>query len=187
MELENKKVIVTGADNNISREIVKAFKENGADVIFIRTDIDNNISYSNDIDILINVVGSYLSNNNSDYNQLVETNLANINNHTPKIIENMINQKSGLIINYTTKNCNLQDSVYSKGKCLVGNASDMLRDELGKFNIRVMCISASTIQSGIPYKTYKNISSPMQTAKSILKLALNEMRQFYTDEILKAA
>jgi NADP-dependent 3-hydroxy acid dehydrogenase YdfG len=167
--------------------------------------INNVISKWNHIDILINNAGimplSFFKNLKiNEWEQMIDVNLKGVLYCTAAAIQNMINNKSGHIINISSVAGRIifpAGSVYCATKHAITAFSEGLRQELSqRYNIKVTCIEPGVVATDLPNTiTDKSLEGFIESVKKMEALqatdianaivyAVNSPRYVNVNEIL---
>ncbi|MCL6460496.1 MAG: 3-ketoacyl-ACP reductase [Flavobacterium micromati] len=124
-----------------------------ADINSVNTAFEKAFSEFKTIDILINnagiaAFGKFLELEPKDWENIIQVNLMGTYYVTRAILPNMIERKTGDIINISSTaglNGNALTSAYSASKFAVLGLTDSLMQEVRKYNIRVTALTPSTV------------------------------------------
>ncbi|SHG99028.1 3-oxoacyl-[acyl-carrier protein] reductase [Flavobacterium micromati] len=124
-----------------------------ADINSVNTAVEKAFSEFKTIDILINnagiaAFGKFLELEPKDWENIIQVNLMGTYYVTRAILPNMIERKTGDIINISSTaglNGNALTSAYSASKFAVLGLTDSLMQEVRKYNIRVTALTPSTV------------------------------------------
>ena len=133
-------------------------------------------NYSENVDVLINNAGILqnslmLMTPLKEIEELYRINVFSVILITQIVAKKMIKNKSGNILNISSisaKENNLGRSIYSSSKSAIESLTKSLSKELGRFNIRVNCISPGLIDSEMLRKntSEENINKTMKRIAS---------------------
>ena len=145
---------IHGSDGEILIETLDVTKKEDCNLF-----INNVIRKWNRIDILINNAGimplSFFKNLKiNEWEQMIDVNLKGVLYCTAAVIPNMINNKSGHIINISSVAGRIifpAGSVYCATKHAITAFSEGLRQELSqRYNIKVTCIEPGVVATDLP-------------------------------------
>lgn len=162
---KNNENIIIANYNKSEKEAIGIKEKIGENIEIYKADVTNKIQVENMINYIINKYGriDVLINNagiaeikmfnditEEDWNKMILTNLTSIFFTTKAVIENMIHNKSGCIINISSiwgivgGSCEVH---YSASKAGIIGMSKALAKELGPSNIRVNVIAPGSIDT----------------------------------------
>jgi len=196
---EGANVLTTYVVERECEECQNLLSEYGESIIYRRTDVtDENdflgavadvISKYGKIDILINIVGGFLYKELKDttveeFNKMVNMNLKSCFICTKSVISEMINNKSGKIVNIAAKPAikgTAGMSVYGAAKSGVVRITESLAEEVKEYNINVNAIIPGTIDTprnriDMPDRDFSKWVKPEELAKVILNLCLDDSK-----------
>jgi len=158
--------------------------------------VANKIISKNKINCLVNNAGitsfkTAEQNTIEEINEIINTNLLGSIYAIKAVLPQMIANKSGTIINVlsvVTKKIFTHSAIYSASKMGLLGFSNSLREEVRKYNIRVINISPGATDTSMWSKKIrseksKRMISPDEVAKIIL-WAYNRQEKIVTEEIL---
>lgn len=155
-----------------AKEIKKELKDKGHNIEIFKADVSKReevkklveftLEKFKNIDVLINNAGIakiqlFTDITDNDWNEMINTNLNSVFYVTQEVVTNMINNKSGLIINISSiwgqvgASC---ESSYSAAKAGIDGLTKSLAKELGPSNIRVNSIAPGAINTDINKKLF---------------------------------
>ena len=172
INLKNKNVLITGGSRGIGKELVDTFTSLEANVVYTSTkDLDFNDEQSVNIfldkiknisfDICINNAGINTNNNfcdikDVDWNNIINVNLTGCYKICKAVSKQMINQKSGKIINVSSIWGNVSKqgrAAYSASKFGVKGLTLGMAAELAQYNILVNSVSPGVTMTELTEKT----------------------------------
>jgi 3-oxoacyl-[acyl-carrier protein] reductase len=160
---EGVNVILLARTQSDLDEVAREVKDHGvkaltviadvADINSVNTAVEKAFSEFKTIDILINnagiaAFGKFLELEPKDWENIIQVNLMGTYYVTRAILPNMIERKTGDIINISSTaglNGNALTSAYSASKFAVLGLTDSLMQEVRKYNIRVSALTPSTV------------------------------------------
>ena len=170
---EGAKVVVADMNESAGEETVAQIKKNG-DGVFVKLDVSNReqakqvvkitLEKYGRIDILINNAGivqdAFLSKMTEEqWDKVIDVNLKGVFNCTQAVVEVMMNQGNGVIINTSSivgLNGNVGQVNYAATKAGLIGMTKTLAKELGKKGIRVNAVApgfiATPMTSNVPEK-----------------------------------
>jgi 3-oxoacyl-[acyl-carrier protein] reductase len=124
-----------------------------ANVVSVNVAVEKALAEFGTIDILINnagiaAFGNFLQMEVTDWERIIQVNLMGTYYVTRAVLPNMIERKTGDIINISSTaglNGNAVTSAYSASKFAVLGLTDSLMQEVRKHNIRVTALTPSTV------------------------------------------
>lgn len=124
-----------------------------ADINSVNSAVEKALTEFKTIDILINnagiaAFGNFLELEPADWERIIQVNLMGTYYVTRAVLPNMIERKTGDIINISSTaglNGNALTSAYSASKFAVLGLTDSLMQEVRKHNIRVTALTPSTV------------------------------------------
>ncbi|MGR3741713.1 3-oxoacyl-ACP reductase [Companilactobacillus sp. DQM5] len=186
LNLENKKVLVTGASSGIGYEQVKLFLENNAKVIgidknncdiksenftFKKCDItnfkelENILSDITQIDIICNTAGildDYHSTTDTqldEWNKVLDTNITSQFVIAKKLLPLMIQQKSGVFVNMASIAGIISGgggASYTASKHAIIGFTKQLNFDYAKYGIRANCIAPGAVRTSMNSSDFNN-------------------------------
>jgi NAD(P)-dependent dehydrogenase (short-subunit alcohol dehydrogenase family) len=187
---EGCKVVVAEINDFSGLAVVNEILDMGGDALFVKTDIgdestlrycvNKTIETYGRIDVLYNnaaVGGSIFKNTNSDnaplwetdlddWNKLMELDVTGIYLMLKEVIPHMIKQKSGVIINAGSANAlqavNNVDA-YTAAKGAIVSLTRTLASRLGRYGVRVNCLSPGGVRTRFLTNNEENIVSDRTT------------------------
>ena len=191
---EGKNVMIFGRDVEALKKVQKFLKEKGVeakyfagdvgDVEFVDKSVKEILSKYSKIDILINNAGmgifkEIVDAELKDFQKQVNANLYGIFNFSKAVLNNMIERKSGTIINISSlagKNVFAGGAMYSATKHAVLGFTGCLMHEVRKYNIKVAAICPGSVETdfhsgGSPASSKKLMPEDVaETVSLIIKL-----------------
>lgn len=136
----------------------------------------------NKVDVLINNAGisqikEFTQLTNEDWNNMINTNLNSVFYMTKEVVENMIHNKNGCIINVASvwgmvgSSCEVH---YSTAKAGVIGMSKALAKELGPSNIRVNCVAPGFVDTDMSKDLTKSEINAIINETPLMKIARPE-------------
>lgn len=163
---EGKDVMLFGRDVEALKETHKIVKEKGveaeffsgdvADEEFVNKSVKEIIDKYGKVDVLINNAGmgifkEVVNASLDDFKKQVDANLYGIFNFSKAVLNNMIERKSGAIINIASlagKNVFAGGSMYSATKHGVKGFTGCLMQEVRQYNIKVAAVFPGSVETG---------------------------------------
>ncbi|MDO9098355.1 MAG: 3-oxoacyl-ACP reductase FabG [Candidatus Methanoperedens sp.] len=202
---EGAKVVVADVNEKAGEEIVVDIKKNGGEAFFAKLDVTNReqskqmvkttLEKYGKIDVLINNAGivqdAFLSKMTEEqWDKVIDVNLKGVFNCTQALVEVMMNQGNGVIINTSSivgLNGNVGQVNYAATKAGLIGMTKTLAKELGKKGIRVNAVApgfiATPMTSNVPEKILemmkektplRRLGEPKDVAYAYLYLASDE-------------
>ena len=136
----------------------------------------------NKVDVLINNAGisqikEFTQLTNEDWNNMININLNSVFYMTKEVVENMIHNKNGCIINVASvwgmvgSSCEVH---YSTAKAGVIGMSKALAKELGPSNIRVNCVAPGFVDTDMSKDLTKSEINAIINETPLMKIARPE-------------
>ncbi|HSD63288.1 MAG TPA: SDR family NAD(P)-dependent oxidoreductase [Ignavibacteriaceae bacterium] len=187
-------IMLFGRDIEALKQTQSLVKEKGVkaeyflgdvgDEIFVNTSVESILEKYGRVDVLINNAGLGIFKNVidaslNDFKKQVNANLYGIFNFSRAVLNNMIERKSGTIINISSlagKNVFAGGSMYSATKHAVRGFTGCLLQEVRKYNIKVAAICPGSVEtefhsSGSPVSPNKLMPEDVaETVMLIIKL-----------------
>ena len=199
------KVVVADVNEKGGEETVAEIKKNGGEAFFFKLDVTNReqskqmtkeiLEKYGRIDVLINNAGivqdAFLSKMTEEqWDKVINVNLKGVFNCTQAVVEVMMNQGNGAIINTSSivgLNGNVGQANYAATKAGLIGMTKTLAKELGKKGIRVNAVApgfiATPMTSNVPEKILemmkektplRRLGEPKDVAYAYLYLASDE-------------
>lgn len=197
-------VVIFGRDNTqlqiVCEELKKAgsnsiyFSGDAADESFVKSSIEQVLNKYGKIDHLINNAGigifkKFINSSLDDFKKQVDVNLYGVYNFTRAVINKMIEQRSGSIINIASlagKNSFVGGTMYSATKHALLGFSRSLMLEVREYNIRVASICPGSVDTEFstgeritPHK--KNILLADDVADTVLSVISMPVRALVSE------
>ena len=145
-----------------------------ADINSVNAAVEKALSEFGSIDILINnagtaAFGNFLELEPSEWERIIQVNLMGTYYVTRAILPNMIERKTGDIINISSTaglNGNPLTSAYSASKFAVLGLTDSLMQEVRKHNIRVTALTPSTVATDLAIELKLTDGNPEKVMQS---------------------
>jgi len=145
-----------------------------ADINSVNTAVEKALTEFKSIDILINNAGiasfgNFLELEPSVWERIIQVNLMGTYYVTRAILSNMIERKTGDIINISSTaglNGNALTSAYSASKFAVLGLTDSLAQEVRKHNIRVTALTPSTVATDLAIELKLTDGNPEKVMQS---------------------
>ena len=145
-----------------------------ADINSVNAAVEKALSEFKTIDILINnagiaAFGNFLELEPNDWERIIQVNLMGTYYVTRAILPNMIERKTGDIINISSTaglNGNALTSAYSASKFAVLGLTDSLMQEVRKHNIRVTALTPSTVATDLAKELNLTDGNPEKVMQS---------------------
>jgi len=145
-----------------------------ADINSVNTAVEKALTEFKSIDILINnagiaTFGNFLELEPSVWERIIQVNLMGTYYVTRAILPNMIERKTGDIINISSTaglNGNALTSAYSASKFAVLGLTDSLAQEVRKHNIRVTALTPSTVATDLAIELKLTDGNPEKVMQS---------------------
>lgn len=145
-----------------------------ADINSVNTAVEKALAEFGSIDILINnagiaAFGNFLELEPSEWERIIQVNLMGTYYVTRAILPNMIERKTGDIINISSTaglNGNALTSAYSASKFAVLGLTDSLMQEVRKHNIRVTALTPSTVATDLAKELKLTDGNPEKVMQS---------------------
>lgn len=159
---------------NEAEELKKELEEQGITIDIYKADVSKReevkdlINYVEEkykkIDVLINNAGidqikPFMEVKEQEWNNIIEVNLKSVFNCTQEVLENMIHNKNGLIINISSiwgqigASCEV---AYSASKAAIDGMTKALAKEMGPSNIRINSIAPGFVDTDINKELSEN-------------------------------
>ncbi len=198
---ENFNVFIFGRDESELIKVKSEIEKNNAyceyfigdvaDLTFVKNSIEQILTKEEKIDVLINNAGiaifkKFIDTSLEDFKNQINTNVIGVFNFTKAVIENMIENKNGTVINIVSqagKNGFDFGTTYSATKHAVMGFSKSLMLEVRKFDIRIITVCPGStdtemIKNSPIHKNNKQFLSPKDVAEitySIVNLPQNAL------------
>jgi len=145
-----------------------------SDINSINSAVEKALAEFGHIDILINnagigTFGNFLELEPSTWERIIQVNLMGTYYTTRAVIPNMIERKTGDIINISSTaglNGNALTSAYSASKFAVLGLTDSLMHEMRKHNIRVTALTPSTVATDLAIELKLTDGNPEKVMQS---------------------
>lgn len=145
-----------------------------ADINSVNSAVEKALAEFKTIDILINnagtaAFGNFLELEPSEWERIIQVNLMGTYYATRAVLPNMIERKTGDIINISSTaglNGNALTSAYSASKFAVLGLTDSLMQEVRKHNIRVTALTPSTVATDLAKELNLTDGNPEKVMQS---------------------
>jgi NADP-dependent 3-hydroxy acid dehydrogenase YdfG len=176
----------------LSRRYKKLMNLNLPNTICAKIDVTDLVSFKKAIDeaqLIYGDVGCIINNagvmflgrvekqNPKEWQAMINTNIIGVINGINSVLQNMINKKSGTIINISSvvgRKTAVDHAIYCATKHAVHALSESIREEISNSNVRVITISPGVVNTELINKTSsaelkENYRSWKESMKCILK------------------
>ncbi|CAA9198414.1 3-ketoacyl-ACP reductase [Flavobacterium collinsii] len=157
-----------------------------SDINSINSAVENALAEFTHIDILINNAGTgkfgnFLELEPEEWENIIKVNLMGTYYTTRAVVPNMIERKTGEIINISSTaglNGNALTSAYSASKFAVLGLTDSLMHEMRKHNIRVTALTPSTVATDLAIDLKLTDGNPekVMQAEDVAELIIAQLK-----------